>query len=155
MSGDQDTAETTEQQDVSHKIFNQSVIVIFVMLMTFMLFESCKHQYHWKFGHEASFVVVLGIIISGFYMGGEDSQQFAEIMEFNDDLFFYFVLPPIIFAAGYNMYRSKFFGNIANITLFGVLGTFFMFGCFAGITMAILNNFDLGTMTYDTESGEW
>ena len=150
-----DSATTEEHKDVSHKIFNEGIIVIFAMLMMFMLYEAYKHKHHWKFGHEASFVVIVGIIISGFYSGGEGSQEFSDIMEFNDDLFFYFVLPPIIFAAGYNMYRNKFFANIANITLFGVLGTFLTFGCFAGITVAILSNFELSTMTYDTESGEW
>ena len=129
--------------------------MIFAMLMIFMLLEAFKHKYHWKFGHEASLVIVVGIIISGFYTGSESSKEFANIMKFNDDLFFYFVLPPIIFAAGYNMYRNKFFGKIANITLFGVLGTFLMFGSLAVITMYILDNFELSTMTYNSGTGEW
>lgn len=127
-----------ETADIEHKVFNEGIIVIFAMLMLFMLFEAFKHKNHWKFGHEASFVVIVGIVISGFYAGNEGSAEFAGIMEFNDDLFFYFVLPPIIFAAGYNMYRKKFFQNIANISLFGVIGTFLTFGCFAGITVVIL-----------------
>ena len=136
MSGDTESSEATE-----HKIFNEGIIVIFAMLMIFMLYEAYKHKNHWKFGHEASFVVIVGVLISGIYTSGDGAKEFSEIMEFNDDLFFYFVLPPIIFAAGYNMYRNKFFANIANIGLFGVLGTFLTFGCFAGITMLILENF--------------
>lgn len=92
-----DTTEVTSEA-VEHKIFNEGIIVIFAMLMMFMLFEAFKHKNHWKFGHEASFVVVVGIIISGFYTTKEGSAEFADVMEFNDDLFFYFVLPPIIFA---------------------------------------------------------
>ena len=130
MSGDTESSEATE-----HKIFNEGIIVIFAMLMMFMLYEAYKHKNHWRFGHEASFVVIVGVLISGLYTTREGGQEFSEIMAFNDDLFFYFVLPPIIFAAGYNMYRNKFFANIANIGLFGVLGTFLTFGCFAGITM--------------------
>ena len=42
-------------------------------------------------------------------------------MRFDDNLFFYFILPPIVFASGFNMYRKKFFANIANILLFGVV----------------------------------
>ena len=94
MSGD--TTEVTAE--VEHKIFNEGIIVIFAMLMIFMLFEAYKHKNHWKFGHEASFVCVVGILISGFYANGDGGSEFADIMEFNDDLFFYFVLPPIIFA---------------------------------------------------------
>ena len=138
-----------------HKIFNEGIIVIFVMLMLFMLYEAFKHKYHWRFGHEASFVVIVGVLISGIYTSGEGATEFSEIMKFNDDLFFYFVLPPIIFAAGYNMYRNKFFANIANIGIFGVLGTFITFAGFSGLTMLFLNTFELGTIMYDPVSGEW
>ena len=125
------------------------------MLMIFMLYEAFKHKYHWRFGHEASFVVIIGVLISGIYTSGEGATEFSEIMAFNDDLFFYFVLPPIIFAAGYNMYRNKFFANIANIGIFGVLGTFITFAGFSGLTMFFLNTFELGTIMYDPESGQW
>mmetsp|Transcript_41009 Transcript_41009/g.53750 ORF Transcript_41009/g.53750 Transcript_41009/m.53750 type:complete len:104 (+) Transcript_41009:41-352(+) len=80
-----------------HKVFNEGIIVIFVMLMIFMLFEAYKHKSGLKFGHEASLVCVIGILISAVYMYC-GSKEFAEIMAFNDDLFFYFVLPPIVFA---------------------------------------------------------
>lgn len=56
-------------------------------------------------------------------------------MAFNDDLFFYFVLPPIIFSQGFNMYRKRFFDNIGNIVLFGVFGTFTTFAVFAACTI--------------------
>ena len=48
-------------------------------------------------------------------------------VKFNEDLFFYFVLPPIIFAGGYNMKRRRFFKNFSYIMLFGVLGTIVQF----------------------------
>ena len=32
-----------------------------------MLFEAFKHKYHLKFGHEASLVCVIGVIISAIY----------------------------------------------------------------------------------------
>lgn len=44
-------------------------------------------------------------------------------MTFDPNFFFYFCLPPIIFAAGYNMKRKKFFENFTNILIFGLLGT--------------------------------
>lgn len=48
-------------------------------------------------------------------------------MKFNENFFFYFVLPPIIFAGGYNMKRRRFFKNLSYIMLFGVLGTIINF----------------------------
>jgi len=63
-------------------------------------------------------------------------------MVFNDDLLFYFVLPPIIFAQGFNMYRQKFFENIHNILLFGVIGTFVTFGSFLAMIFLVLGNME-------------
>ena len=124
-----------------HKVFNEGIIVIFAMLLIFMLFEAYKHKAGLRFGHEASLVCVIGVIISAIYMS-YGSTEFAQIMTFDDDLFFYFILPPIIFAAGFNMYRQKFFNNIRNILLFGVLGTFVTYGTFTGLTFLALNMFE-------------
>ena len=83
------------------------------------------------------------------------NSEFADIMTFNDDLFFYFVLPPIVFASGYNMYRKKFFANLKNIVLFGVLGTFIIFGIFSSLTILVLKHVNLTQYIYDPETLEW
>lgn len=56
-------------------------------------------------------------------------------MAFSDDLFFYFCLPPIVFASGFNMQRKKFFANIGNIVLFGLIGTIIAFVSFSLMTV--------------------
>mmetsp|Transcript_97734 Transcript_97734/g.134454 ORF Transcript_97734/g.134454 Transcript_97734/m.134454 type:complete len:254 (+) Transcript_97734:181-942(+) len=63
-------------------------------------------------------------------------------MTFDDDLFFYFVLPPIVFSSGFNMYRKKFFGNLGNILLFGVIGTFIAFASFSSMTIWAIDYFE-------------
>ena len=70
-------------------------------------------------------------------------------MAFNDDLFFYFVLPPIIFASGFNMYRKKFFANIGNISLLGVLGTFVTFGVFTSLALVGVKNISFSQSEWD------
>ena len=60
-----------------------------------------------------------------------------EVVEFNDNLFFYFFLPPLVFASGFNMKRQKFYENIANIMLFGVGGTVVTFFVFAMLTLLL------------------
>ena len=52
-------------------------------------------------------------------------------LKFNEVGFFYFILPPIIFAAGYTLKHRRFVRNLDTIMLLGILGTL--------ITMVILS----------------
>ena len=124
------------------------------MMMIYMLFEAYKAKNNVKFGHQASLVCLVGICISAMYMG-KGAHEFHDIMQFNDDLFFYFVLPPIVFASGFNMYRKKFFENIANIVLFGVFGTFVTFAVFVTLTMLAFKYMTFSAYTNDPVTGAW
>eukprot|EP01048_Picozoa_sp_COSAG05_P017261 COSAG05_NODE_2328_length_3230_cov_2.151070_1_plen_55_part_00 len=42
---------------------------------------------------------------------------------FDERFFFFVLLPPIIFEAGYNMQRRKFFQNIGAICVYAFVGT--------------------------------
>lgn len=70
----------------------------------------------------------------------------GEALEFSEQGFFFFILPPIIFAAGYTLKRKNFFRNIAYITLLGLVGTLFSMAVLAAI-MIMLNDkmFPLGS----------
>lgn len=85
------------------------------------------------FLHETSIAIFIGFLFSlAAEVFGNDS--LANMMHFDDSLFFYICLPPIILATGFNMKKKNFFRNINYVLLFGVLGTFVSF-----ITMTILN----------------
>jgi NhaP-type Na+/H+ or K+/H+ antiporter len=45
-------------------------------------------------------------------------------MDFDTSIFFFVVLPPIIYSAGYTINTSYFFMNIGYISLYGFIGTF-------------------------------
>lgn len=45
-------------------------------------------------------------------------------LKFSPAAFFYGLLPPIVFAAGFTLKKKEFFRNFGTITLFAVAGTF-------------------------------
>ena len=107
---------------MSESIFSQGAIVIFVMFILYMVMGSLIEKHHCIVGHEASYIILIGISLSfAAWWTGHD--EFNRIMTFDENFFFYFCLPPIVFASGYNMKRKKFFENIKNILIFGLFGT--------------------------------
>ena len=111
------------------------VAIIFIMLMIYVIVGSYMEHKHAPFGHETGVALVLGLIISSII-----HYLFIELeMTFNGDIFFYVCLPPIIFAAGFNMRRRRFFENIGYILTFGVFGTIITFFVFAALTSLISN----------------
>ncbi|XP_061348468.1 sodium/hydrogen exchanger 1 isoform X2 [Gastrolobium bilobum] len=59
-----------------------------------------------------------GVVILMF-SGGKSSH----LLVFSEDLFFIYLLPPIIFNAGFQVKKKQFFVNFITIILFGVVGT--------------------------------
>ncbi|CAN0433289.1 unnamed protein product, partial [Scytosiphon promiscuus] len=51
------------------------------------------------------------------------------------ELFYFLLLPPIIFEAGYTLRKKDFFHNILSIVMFAVLGT-------------LVSTFIIGYLTY-------
>ena len=79
-------------------------------------YKEAYHHMPWI--HESSVACVLGVI-----MGGIIKYQTGIPVTFDKDLFFYLVLPPVIFSAGYSLKRKNFFKYMDLITFFGVFGT--------------------------------
>eukprot|EP00299_Pterocystis_sp_00344_P004496 c1555_g1_i1.p1 GENE.c1555_g1_i1~~c1555_g1_i1.p1 ORF type:complete len:531 (+),score=140.60 c1555_g1_i1:56-1594(+) len=73
---------------------------------------------------EAVIAVMVGLIFSGtFYAIWGDQTEVIALMKFDKDFFFLWLLPPIIFEAGYNMERKEFFENIGATIMYAFVGT--------------------------------
>ncbi|CAH8337568.1 unnamed protein product [Eruca vesicaria subsp. sativa] len=69
----------------------------------------------------------------------------SRLLVFSEDLFFIYLLPPIIFNAGFQVKKKQFFRNIVTIMLFGAIGT--VISCTV-ITLGVMHLFkklDIGT----------
>ena len=89
---------------MSAVLFSSGAIVIMAMLFIYMLLGSLVEKYKCVIGHEASFLILFGMFVSWVSMQTGHT-DFNKIMTFDPNFFFYFCLPPIVFASGYNMKR--------------------------------------------------
>jgi NhaP-type Na+/H+ or K+/H+ antiporter len=76
-----------------------------------------------------------------------------KMFEFDDELFFYVCLPPIIFASGFNMQRGNFFANLKMVMIFGVIGTIVSFTMFSVMTIKINENYPM--QAFNGKTGKW
>ncbi|KAI3749299.1 hypothetical protein L2E82_19906 [Cichorium intybus] len=70
--------------------------------------------------------LLIGLCTGGIILltsGGRSSR----ILEFQEEFFFIYLLPPIIFNAGFQVKKKQFFRNFMTITLFGAIGTLVSF----------------------------
>ncbi|KZV33290.1 Sodium/hydrogen exchanger [Dorcoceras hygrometricum] len=68
----------------------------------------------------------------------------SRLLVFSEDLFFIYLLPPIIFNAGFQVKKKQFFRNFMTIMLFGALGTLISFIIISLGAIAIFEKMDIG-----------
>jgi len=108
--------------------------LIFILLLLYVVLGGYMEHKKVIVGHETGVALIIGMIISAIIHAFNKDFEFT----FDTTIFFYVCLPPIIFAAGYNMRRKRFFENIGYILIFGVFGTILTFLVFAGLTYAAM-----------------
>mmetsp|Transcript_15682 Transcript_15682/g.21273 ORF Transcript_15682/g.21273 Transcript_15682/m.21273 type:complete len:356 (+) Transcript_15682:59-1126(+) len=119
-------------------------MIFFIMIILFMVIGSQKSARKIAFGHEASYITLIGFCISAIVYNLDDGLK--DHLKFDDNVLFYFCIPPIVFSSGYNMRRKRFFRNFRNIMIFGVLGTLTTYFIFAALTLWI-HSYDFMSMT--------
>ncbi|AES91776.2 Na+/H+ exchanger 1 [Medicago truncatula] len=82
-----------------------------------------------------------GVLIL-FTTGGRSSH----IMVFSEDLFFIYLLPPIIFNAGFQVKKKQFFRNFMTIMLFGAIGTLISFCIISLGAIHFFQKLDIGSL---------
>jgi sodium/hydrogen exchanger-like protein 6/7 len=132
-----------------HFVFTVSAIVIVCMIMLYMFLGLLIERIRIPFGHEASLVLIIGGLLA-YMMHSSGYSSFNEKVSFDSNLFFYFCLPPIVLASGFNMKRKIFFENFAAVLIFGVFSTvlqffLFSFGLWLINGMGVFTKFNLVT----------
>lgn len=68
---------------------------------------------------ESALLIVLGIVLGGIVWAADHIASFT----LTPEVFFFYLLPPIVLDAGYFMPNRLFFGNLGSILLYAVIGT--------------------------------
>ncbi|KAF0896799.1 hypothetical protein E2562_028097 [Oryza meyeriana var. granulata] len=74
------------------------------------------------------------------------SWKHSRILVFSEDLFFIYLLPPIIFNAGFQVKKKQFFRNFMTITLFGAVGTLISFTVISLGALGLISRLNIGSL---------
>ncbi|CAI7849756.1 unnamed protein product [Closterium sp. NIES-53] len=98
---------------------SSEILACSFLMATTMLVAYISKKHHWVYFPESSAALVLGMVFGVLSLILEDDLAFT----FSPEIFFYGLLPIIIFNAGYALKKKDFFRNFWTITLFAVVGT--------------------------------
>ncbi|WMV31843.1 hypothetical protein MTR67_025228 [Solanum verrucosum] len=87
--------------------------------------------------------LVIGLCTGGIILLTTKGKS-SHLLEFDEQLFFIYVLPPIIFNAGFQVKKKQFFRNFMTIMLFGAVGTLISFSIISLGAKELLGKLDIG-----------
>ena len=116
------TVKQIRKNNLSFKTFI-AIFLLLVYIISAPIFLKLKFYYL----HQSGLCMLLGMLISLITRFIKPFENYEKSLEFNDNVFFTFILPPIIFSAGYNIRVKNFFKYFHYSVIFGVLGTFLTF----------------------------
>lgn len=130
---------STNPNEEIHEFASIAVIAVVGMIALSIVFSYFSKKYKFYYIPESAFTMILGVLVGGLANLIATPEE-LKALKFNPELFFFVLLPPIIFEAGYNLKRKRFFRNFGTIVAFAVIGT-------------ILSTFVVGFLTYAAAAG--
>ena len=126
-------------------------VILGILMLMYVIVGTRLETKGCGFGHETGVIIILGMLISAVL----DLLDTEKIGAFNPHILFEFGLPMILYAAGFNMRRKRFFDNINNISMFGILSTVACFVILSALTLAAFDAGLISKYTFDDQSGSW
>ena len=124
---------TTNYHILEHDNLTFKSLIFLSLLLIYIIGKQIFCKLNIYYLHESGICMILGMIIStiSYFIS---PLNFSKSLNFNEGIFFTFILPPIIFGAGYNMRTKNFFKYFHYSILFGIIGTFITFIIISFIT---------------------
>lgn len=125
-------ADDNAEEDHAYDAHSIVLINITLIACIFVAYLIKKHRIYAL--PESAAALLTGVVIGGLAKLTSPHDSLT-LLEFNPEVFFFILLPPIIFEAGYTLRRKHFFANITPIVSYAFVGT-------------IVSTFVIGGFTY-------
>ncbi|CAD8045777.1 unnamed protein product [Paramecium primaurelia] len=126
----------TSNLDTKSLITGGIFIVFTTILGGIALLQTyCEHR-HYNLLREASVAILVGLLI-----GVITEFQVLQNVNYNNssEIFFFILLPIIVFKEGYNLNKQHFMKNFFYVVMYGIFGTIFNFIVLAALNYSITN----------------
>eukprot|EP01028_Stygiella_incarcerata_P013430 TRINITY_DN82303_c0_g1_i1.p1 TRINITY_DN82303_c0_g1~~TRINITY_DN82303_c0_g1_i1.p1 ORF type:complete len:659 (+),score=180.15 TRINITY_DN82303_c0_g1_i1:97-1977(+) len=109
----------------------KDMLILFIIVFVSIVIGYILLKTHFHYLPESCATIIVGIIVGlVFRLLGH---HLTDVVRMNAEFFFVFLLPAIIFEAGYSLDRADFLNNIGGICTFAVFGT--IISCFVTVIL--------------------
>jgi sodium/hydrogen exchanger 8 len=109
--------------EAAHEFGALNTLLLVVILGLCIMSAYLIKQNAFYYLPESAAAIVVGIVVGGLARAVYPSTEELNFLSFEPELFFFLLLPPIIFEAAYSLETKAFFANFWTITLYAVFGT--------------------------------
>ena len=118
------TVNSAAEQETAHEFDALNTLLVVVILGLCVLASYLIKKYKCYYMPESAAALLIGLAVGGVARILDPSKAELEFLSFDPEIFFFLLLPPIIFEAGYTLRSKSFFRNIGTIVAYAVVGTF-------------------------------
>ena len=111
-----------EKAEEEHEFDAQAAFTLNVTIIGCLLLAYAVKRFKVYSLPESAGALLVGVLVGGMARLTVGAQN-LDLFEFQPEVFFFFLLPPIMFEAGYSLDRKGFVANIGAIILYAFFGT--------------------------------
>lgn len=109
--------------EAAHEFGALNTLLLVVILGLCILSAYLIKQNSFYYLPESAAAIVVGMVVGGLAKVVYPSSEELSFLRFEPEMFFFLLLPPIIFEAAYSLKKKDFFANFWTISLYAVFGT--------------------------------